>query len=462
MCHESIPTLAAGRAAPWHLQIVKRATPRYTRLVSERAHDVDRLFTEETSRLTAERLPLGGLTLLLVFAVAWLFEHAAHPERDSYYAIVYAGEALCLGTAIALVRRPTWRTHSRAVAVTTLVALIGCVTLYHIFVTGESAVLAMALLYMLSGAMVLLPWGWQGQLPVALSAVTLYGVAVAKGVTVTSQLPMEVLGITTISGLSVGGAAFMSQQRRRFLEQAAELRAANAALAQANEAKNQFLAGVSHELRTPLNIIVGYTDLLLERHFGVLPDAAIEALEAVARNTRTLVYLINDLLDLARIEAGRLAVSLARVELPPVFAQLLRFVESKLDGRPVHFHSQAPAGIAVIADRERLEQILVNLLSNAAKFTARGDIRLVATRQPDDMVAIEVHDTGVGIDAHEIAAMFQPFSQGAMGRKLGGVGIGLSISARLAHAMGGELSVRSEVGAGSTFTLRLPAAAGPA
>jgi signal transduction histidine kinase len=416
-------------------------------------------FVEETNRLIAERLPIGAAALVAVFAAAWLFEHRAHSERDGVFAAVYGVEILTLGVAALLARRPGWRDWSRALAVGSAVALTAQVGSYHILIHGEGEVLNMALMYLVTGTMVLLPWDWQGQLPVALAAILTYGTAATLGAHSATPLAINLLGLGAISALTVGGAAFLAQQRRALWQQTTALRSANTALEEANRSKNQFIANVSHELRTPLNIVVGYTDLLLEDEFGALTAEARESLGRVAHHARILVYLVADLLDLARIEAGRLEVRPCRVELAAVFADMTRLVEPWLTGKDVRFRSEMSGPTAVTADRDRLEQILVNLLSNAAKFTERGHIVLRARHSEDGAVAIEVSDTGVGIAAAELATIFEPFQQGTSGKQLGGVGIGLSLSAALARAMGGELTARSDAGRGACFAVRLPAAA---
>lgn len=424
----------------------------------DHAQDVDSALTEETAALTADRLPVGALAFVVVFGLAWVLEHRAHPDRDAIFALIYAAEIMVVVAGVWLTRWRVGRPHSRVIAVVMAIILCALVGVYNVLVRGEAEVMNMAFTYLLTGLMVLLPWGWRGQLPVAAAALVIFCAAASFGSRVLTSFGLNVLGLGAIGGLSVGGAAFLWRYRAMSLQQAAELRAANAALAEASRMKNEFLAAVSHELRTPLNIVVGYTDLLLEDNFGVLPPEAHEALKRVDRNGRTLVYLINDLLDLARIEAGRLTVNLQTVELAPVFAEMQRFAESRIDGKDIRFHASVPDTLAVTADRERLDEILVNLLSNAAKFTERGEIHLRAHAAHAGTVAIEVRDTGVGIDGAELSKIFQPFGQGVMGRKLGGVGIGLSLSQQLAQAMGGEISVRSELGRGATFTVRLPAA----
>jgi signal transduction histidine kinase len=428
--------------------------------VTQDADNEGAAFAAESRRLIAQRLPLGAGALVGVFAVAWVLEHQVHPDRDWHYAIIYGCEILTLGVALLLSRQRRWAERTDVLAVVTAVALTFQVGLYHVLVGGEGEVLSIALLYLTTGTMVLIPWGWQGQLPVAVVAFLTYVGAVALGARSATPLAINILGLGTMSALSVGGAAFMAHQRWALWQQTAALRAANVALEEANRAKNQFVANVSHELRTPLNIFVGYTDLLLEGAYGPLSADAREVLERMARNARQLVFLTNDLLDLARIEVGRLTVHVVPVEVEPVVAEMTRFVEPRLDGKDVRFHSELQPHLQVMADRTRLEQILVNLLSNATKFTERGEIRLRASTVPGDRVMIEVQDTGVGIAAADLPKIFRPFSQGESGKTHGGVGIGLSLSWALAHAMGGELTVRSVPGEGSTFMLHLNAAHG--
>ncbi len=420
--------------------------------------DDDR-FTADTTRLIAERLPIGAVALVAVFAVAWFFEHRAHPDRDAYFAAFYGLEIVTVCAAVLLCRSAGWRHRSRVVAVITAVALIAQVSGYHTAVRGEGEILNMALLYLVTGTMVLVPLDWHGQLPVALAAILAYSIAIASGVRSATPLAINVLGLGTIAALSVAGAAFLAQQRRTLWQQAVALREANDALAEANRTKNQFIANVSHELRTPLSIIVGYTDLLRDGEFGAMSAEARDTLERIAQNGRNLVHLVADLLDLTRIEAGRLEVRPGRVELASVFAHMTRVVEPWLSGKDVRFRSELADATGVTADRDRLEQILVNLLSNAAKFTEHGEILLRARRVEGAAVAIEVRDTGVGFDAAELPTIFEPFGQGASGKKVGGVGVGLSLSAALARAMGGELTADSEPDRGSTFVLRLPVAA---
>jgi len=437
-------------------QIVKRASFQlYKRPVDTPSDRPQESLTAETQRTIAQRLSLGAATVALVIALAWVVEHQAHPDRNTSSNVSVGFEFLTLAVTVFVLRRPALWPYSRPLGVIAVGTLMGQISGYQIAV-GEGDVLNVVLLYLVAGTMVLIPWGWQGQLPVALMALGAYVAAIAFRVHTATPIAINFLGLAAFCALSVGAAAFLARQRRAAWEQAEALRTANAALEAASRTKNQFIATVSHELRTPVSVILGYTDLLVDGEFGELPDEARGVLGRIARNARNLVYLISDLVDLARIEAGRLAVKREPVDLVPVFTEVADFATSRIEGKPIRFAAESPDALRVTADRERLEQVLINLLSNATKFTERGEIRLRARAVDGNNVVIEVSDTGPGIDPGDRAHLFEPFEQGGAGKKRGGVGMGLYLSASLARAMGGELSVDSAVGQGSTFVLRLP------
>src|SRR6266404_3894174 len=260
-----------------------------------------------------------------------------------------------------------------------------------------------------------------------------------------------VIVATTISWTGV----YSIHRQARTMER---LVADNHALRAAAITKDEFLAGVSHELRTPVNVVLGYIDLLLDHSFGPLEPAQRDILHRITKNASNLSHLINDLIDLSRIEAGRLKIETASVDLGPLFADMRSLMDLLLAGPGVTFHAELDAHCGrVCADPERLKQIVSNLLVNAVKFTEQGSITLRAVSASLDAVTISVIDTGIGIPESAHRAIFEPFRQvHDRSRRVPGAGIGLSISSRLARMMGGSLSVENEPERGSCFTLTLP------
>jgi len=229
----------------------------------------------------------------------------------------------------------------------------------------------------------------------------------------------------------------------------------------ANQAKSQFLAAMSHELRTPLNAIGGYTQLLTMGVRGPVSEEQRVDLGRIEQSQRHLLGLINDMLDFARIEAGRVDYHLAPIRVAGLLSELEDFVRPQLRARTLEFHCDQPEdGVLVLADRDRARQILLNLLSNAVKFTPVNGRIDVHCDERDGRVLIHVRDTGVGIPADRIESVFEPFVQAhrSLTEPTGGVGLGLAISRDLARNMNGDLRVVSRVGEGSTFTVDLPAA----
>jgi len=229
---------------------------------------------------------------------------------------------------------------------------------------------------------------------------------------------------------------------------------------EANRAKSAFLAVMSHELRTPLNAIGGYVQLLEMGIHGPVTEAQREALGRVERSQKHLLRLINDVLNLARIESGRVEYVLEAVDLAALMDEVTPMVEPQMHAKELALEVSVPAGAVARADREKVQQIVINLLSNAIKFTpAGGRVRVDAGRDGSGTVRLAVADTGIGIPAEKQASVFDPFVQVDMSRtrRSEGSGLGLAISRDLAQGMGGDLAVESTPGEGSTFTLTLPA-----
>jgi signal transduction histidine kinase len=218
---------------------------------------------------------------------------------------------------------------------------------------------------------------------------------------------------------------------------------------------------MSHELRTPLNAIAGYTQLLLMELHGPITGEQREALERVERSQRHLLRLINEVLNLARVEAGRVDYDIRDFPVQQVVAELGPMIQPQFDAKGVRYEVRLPSTpVMVRADRDKVTQILLNLLANAVKFTPEGG-RVVldsASRAGVDAAFVRVTDSGIGIPRDKQAQIFEPFVQVHTGptRVAEGAGLGLAISYDLAKAMGGDLRVRSEEGKGARFTLSLP------
>ena len=241
-------------------------------------------------------------------------------------------------------------------------------------------------------------------------------------------------------------------------------RRARAAAEDANRAKSQFLATMSHELRTPLNAIRGYAQLLDMGLRGPVTPEQRSDLARIQQSEQHLVGIIGEILEFARIDAARVELAPRAVPLGTLADEVAAFVEPQLQGKRITFERETPEmpGPTAWVDADKTRQILINLLSNAVKATPEDGRITVAAHSVGTRAVVTVHDTGVGIPADKLEAIFEPFVQ--LGRELhapiGGTGLGLSISRGLARAMGGDLTATSELGKGSTFTVTLPKSAG--
>ena len=242
-----------------------------------------------------------------------------------------------------------------------------------------------------------------------------------------------------------------------------EIQDKNRQLQMASEHKSQFLASMSHELRTPLNAIIGLTEMMVTNsgHFGT--EKALEPLRRVNAAGTHLLSLINEILDLSKIEAGKLELNPERVDLAGLVDEVIGTAGQLAEKNKNHLIVEAQEDLgALTADSMRLKQILLNLLSNACKFTKEGEVALRVRKVADgrDWVELAVADTGIGLTAEQQAKLFQEFTQAdsLTARRYGGTGFGLALSRKLARMMGGDVTVTSEPGKGSVFTVRLPAA----
>jgi PAS domain S-box-containing protein len=251
--------------------------------------------------------------------------------------------------------------------------------------------------------------------------------------------------------------AELVRQNELLQRQAIELEAASSA-------KSQFLANMSHEFRTPLNAILGYTSMMLQGVSGPLPPNIVRQLQRIDSNGRHLLTIINDILDIARIEAGKMPLNLTRFAAADLVKEVLAELEPLIARSKLDVRSQIGKGLPMLkSDRAKVKQILMNLLSNALKFTSKGSVTVsVQFVKRRGETRISVADTGIGIAEKDQEAVFQAFRQvdNSPTRQYGGTGLGLAICRRLAHVLGGEIRLVSKVNEGSTFTLVLPAKGG--
>ena len=259
----------------------------------------------------------------------------------------------------------------------------------------------------------------------------------------------------------------LEEQNLKIEEKSTQLEQARQEADAANKSKSLFLANMSHELRTPLNAIIGYSEMLVEEAQDAGDAELIPDLQKIHGAGKHLLGLINDVLDLSKIEAGKMELHYEDIEVGAMLESVINTVRPLADKKGNRLVVEAADLGSLHSDVTKVRQMLFNLLSNAAKFTEQGEIRLRVRREQQgthDWMVFDVEDSGIGMTPEQLAKLFQPFAQAdaSTTRKYGGTGLGLAMSRHFAEMMGGEITLRSALGAGTTFTIRIPASAAAA
>jgi signal transduction histidine kinase len=237
-----------------------------------------------------------------------------------------------------------------------------------------------------------------------------------------------------------------------------EIEAKSRQLEVASQHKSEFLANMSHELRTPLNAVIGFSEVLRDRMFGDLNEKQAEYLSDIHASGQHLLSLINDILDLSKIEAGKMELELTDFHLPAALDNALTLVRERAGRHGIVLHASIDGRIEYIrADERKIKQVLLNLLSNAIKFTPEAGRIDVEAKPLSGSIEVSVSDTGVGIAPEDQQAIFEEFRQvGTAAKRVGGTGLGLALSRKFIELHGGRIWVKSKVGAGSTFSFTIP------
>lgn len=411
-------------------------------------------------RLACARLPFA-VGLLLAFLLGALpIEAYYYPRHVETYVLVLGVElAFSVATLLAARFRPR---RARAIATAWACVMAVCVLGYYPLVGGDATLALAALLCLISAMPAILPFGLKHQVVLCAVCTTGFVAIVAFGVPSALPWPYLLVSLIAVGSLSTIGASSLVGYRLEAMQREAVLRQAqenlHLALGRAESAvalRSRLVANVSHELRTPVNVIVGYSDMVLD----AVDDAKL--VKNLARRIRqyavSLDALISELLDLSRLSCGKVDLVSERLDLHRMVEEVAHDTRLLVRGRPVAVIAECSVD-QLTSDPMRLRQILNNLVTNAARATKSGTIA-IAARRDGPWVLLSVRDTGCGIAPEQHEAIFDAFEQvGAPPCGVTGIGLGLAIVRQLVEVLGGEIGVKSALGAGATFEVRLPLA----
>jgi len=249
----------------------------------------------------------------------------------------------------------------------------------------------------------------------------------------------------------------VKERTRNLEEKKRELERANVQLKELDRLKSLFIASMSHELRTPLNSIIGFTGIILQGLTGEITEEQRRQLTMVKNSANHLLALINDIIDVSKIETGKVKLDIKEFDLSKLVQDIKDFFAIALNKKGLKISVEAPENLIIESDERRTKQVIVNLIGNAIKFTEKGEIKIKVTRK-DEMIEVSVKDTGIGIKKEDLDKLFKPFSQAPSEERAPqeGTGLGLYLSKKIIELLGGEITVRSEFGKGSVFSFTLP------